>query len=1333
MQSTLTIDENALIDNNAGVHYAGGVFIYNGGYVFMDGGTISNNFAWSKGGGVWAMSEVYGTAKFRTPGTVKYVSPAGFSLGHPVISNGKVTGYEGTGVIKGNLSVSRGGGINVSSNNVALFSGQLLENGTRTTGGGVYVEGDAEDHMYQLYFAKGWITDNHAVKENSYWWGNSQPEQYKQWNAYLDRGLPADGNAACEFDNTLTAGSSRTGNYSGSLNVQGNGGGLWMCAFGGNSTIDYTGIVEIGGNTANPVTYQWAGGSWDSQRGNNLLAYQSYTYDNYGGNDIMVSPGLPGDGSALNIVGDAKTNGATWTNDNKQGAEIESNRVYTGGLGLTNSTYSSPASTEGGVLVSGNLARLGGGLGSDGTMVFGNDDDVYRFMQKFRFTKSWGEGIEKEPLDITLNVQAKDPQTGEYVDVSNIDNRLNFTLDGEADNGNLVAKEIEPWVGEIGLPLAVNYVDSQGNSQVISPYTFITDDGVTLDPSKTDDLKKLYELVASGKLTKDNLKLNDWRIKATETTKDGSLREYIINLGDIEVTELGAHGQKAGESHYASSSDADGTYVHFDTKYIDIQMNQTLSNENVKVEKYVNKKVHADISEFDRTFTYDVMAYVPAGSTEVTIEDTLIDDLMFVDSAGNSQYVSDGNGGKKVNDSFDSSKVVVNNSERSMLVLSKNNNHKGDGTGTVATLDSSNDGTLDPSGKVTVSGQKITVKLDEATIKNITKDGDSYTGTWVRASFDAQIAPDKYDALLSKLKGENVSADDLTWSNINDSKTGTIEGVDDEKIVEMYTNPGKNRYYVRTMYHDTSGNEVYNWYGRWITNSGVSDFGWYKIPDGLTDPIGPKGGKGLYSYSAVNKNADGSVAYPAVEESQWDTVANESTNSTTHASRAKLTDWFFTTVGKANWPVLDGADTDNGAHEGLPNSAGYTVKFSNGNTYTYDTNTVTVKPEYTKVKVKKEFADGWPSGVSEVKLDVKLDGKVIQTLTVNEQNPEAESAEIAKLVDMSRYTVAEQPIAGFEGTVSGDAANGFIVTNNVKKHDVLISKNALGGDEIDDAKMKLTDAEGNLIEEWISSADGPHELKLLEGEYVLEEVVSPAGFKRVTTKMHFKVKADGTVELVTTEVDNGGKLSVLDGNHVKLEDAPVNVEISKNALGGDEIDGAKIKVVGPDDFTEEWTSSADGPHVLKNLKPGEYVMTEVVAPDGYQRVTTEMKFKVDEGGNVELLTVEVDNGGKISILEGDHIVLEDAPVTANADITPEKEDNPTIERAESVEPGNQNGGGTGDAVGTGIAPDVSVPVQSVEALSNTGAELGWLIIAATTIMGGGLGALIGYRRFKQVK
>ena len=102
------------------------------------------------------------------------------------------------------------------------------------------------------------------------------------------------------------------------------------------------------------------------------------------------------------------------------------------------------------------------------------------------------------------------------------------------------------------------------------------------------------------------------------------------------------------------------------------------------------------------------------------------------------------------------------------------------------------------------------------------------------------------------------------------------------------------------------------------------------------------------------------------------------------------------------------------------------------------------------------------------------------------------------------------------------------------------------------------------------------------------------------------------------------------------------IKISKKFLGGNEVAGADMKLTGgPDEINEVWTSGTSAREF--SVKPGDYTLTEVVAPAGLKTVTTKMNFTVDSEGKVTLKTTTVDNGGKITVQEGNHIILEDAP------------------------------------------------------------------------------------------
>jgi len=251
------------------------------------------------------------------------------------------------------------------------------------------------------------------------------------------------------------------------------------------------------------------------------------------------------------------------------------------------------------------------------------------------------------------------------------------------------------------------------------------------------------------------------------------------------------------------------------------------------------------------------------------------------------------------------------------------------------------------------------------------------------------------------------------------------------------------------------------------------------------------------------------------------------------------------------------------------------------------------------------------------------------------------------------YKQATSTVTNLAGGVGIMTATNIPEVPFEEEFEVKISKNSLGGTEIEGARIVVYGADGNKVAEW-TSAKEPHLLTLKAGTYTMVETVAPEGYKQVTTAITFTVDNDGKVTLGTTTVDNGGKISVMDANHLILEDAPEDKEkhqvlISKTDLGGTEIEGATIVLKDSEgNIIKEWTSTKDA--FMIELPAGTYTMIETVAPEGYEKVTTEMTFTVDEDGKVTLVTTKVDNGGQIEVLDGNHIVLKDAPTK-----TPEEE------------------------------------------------------------------------------
>ncbi len=197
-------------------------------------------------------------------------------------------------------------------------------------------------------------------------------------------------------------------------------------------------------------------------------------------------------------------------------------------------------------------------------------------------------------------------------------------------------------------------------------------------------------------------------------------------------------------------------------------------------------------------------------------------------------------------------------------------------------------------------------------------------------------------------------------------------------------------------------------------------------------------------------------------------------------------------------------------------------------------------------------------------------------------------------------------------------------------------KDMATGEELPGASLKITDKDGNTVEEWVST-DEPHEVKGLEdGTYTLTEVTAPEGYE-VAENITFVVK-DGKVE--------GDKIVMYDKPEEKEE--PSFSVSKRDAATGEELPGASLKITDKDGNTvEEWVST-DKPHEVKGLEDGTYTLTEVTAPDGYE-VAEQITFVVKDGK-----------------VEGNKVVMYDEP--EKKDNTPSEPDKPVNTPSEPDKP-----------------------------------------------------------------
>lgn len=163
------------------------------------------------------------------------------------------------------------------------------------------------------------------------------------------------------------------------------------------------------------------------------------------------------------------------------------------------------------------------------------------------------------------------------------------------------------------------------------------------------------------------------------------------------------------------------------------------------------------------------------------------------------------------------------------------------------------------------------------------------------------------------------------------------------------------------------------------------------------------------------------------------------------------------------------------------------------------------------------------------------------------------------------------------------------VTNDTTLVD--ISKTDITGDkELVGAKLTLTDKEGKVIDSWVST-EKSHKIEGLPTgkEYTLTEEIAPDGY------------------VIATSI----KFTIVDTNKVqKVNMKDKVVEISKENIAGEEIEGAKLQVLDLDNnVIDEWVSSKE-PHKISGLKESEtYKLHEEVCVGNYVKAS-DIEFKV---------------------------------------------------------------------------------------------------------------------------
>lgn len=205
------------------------------------------------------------------------------------------------------------------------------------------------------------------------------------------------------------------------------------------------------------------------------------------------------------------------------------------------------------------------------------------------------------------------------------------------------------------------------------------------------------------------------------------------------------------------------------------------------------------------------------------------------------------------------------------------------------------------------------------------------------------------------------------------------------------------------------------------------------------------------------------------------------------------------------------------------------------------------------------------------------------------------------------YAGADQAEVSYDFTFENEAT-----TVELTKSDLTT------GDELPGAHLKVTDEDGNVVDEWVST----------EEAHVIKELVVGKTYTMTETK-----PADGyvTAESIEFTVENTAEIQ----KH-EMKDDVTKVQISKTDITGDqEIPGAKLTILDENDqVVESWTSTEEL-HYVEKLPIGRYTLREEQAPKGFI-LTADVSFEVKDTGEIQTVVMKDDTAkGKVILNKTD--------------------------------------------------------------------------------------------------